>query len=176
MSKGSAARMLTAAALVVVAACGDRGGVEQGTEIRRIGLDGLAEVITKNNVAFDEEISFDGRGSIRVTASGPATIRLVQLGDIDLEQALLVYQAALKTQDLDGEAHLEMYCVFHGRGEFYSRGLDDALGGTTDWQTVSTPFRLREGENPDIVRLNLFVNGTGTVWIDDIRLLQRPLR
>ena len=174
MMKIGAVRMLLAAALLAVVACGKRGD-GGGTEIRRIGLDGMADVITKNNVAFDEETTFDGRGSIRVSVAGPVSIRLVQLGDIDLHRAVLVYQAALKTQDLDGEAYLEMYCLFHGRGEFYSRGLDHALSGTTDWRTVSTPFRLREGENPDIVRLNLFVNGTGTVWIDDIRLLKRPL-
>lgn len=174
MLKVAAARALAAAVLLSAVACG-KPGDGGGIEIRRIGLDSLDDVITKSNVAFDPDISVDGRGSIRVSSRGPASIRLVQLGDIDLEQAVLVYQAALKTRDLDGEAYLEMYCVFHGRGEFYSRGLDQALSGTTDWQTVSTPFRLRAGENPDIVKLNLFVNGAGTVWIDDLRLLKRPL-
>jgi hypothetical protein len=31
------------------------------------------------------------------------------------------------------------------------------------------------GENPDNVKLNFVVNGTGTIWIDDIRLLKGPL-
>ncbi|MDD3642985.1 MAG: hypothetical protein PHQ19_05955 [Candidatus Krumholzibacteria bacterium] len=170
-----AAAALAAIAVVSAVSCG--GGVGGGgTEIRRIGLDGIADVITKNGVAFDGDVTVDGRGSIRVAVDGPATIRLAQLADIDLEDAFLVYQASLRTERLEGETYLEMFCVFDGRGEYYSRGLDHALSGTNDWRTVSTPFRLRAGENPDAVKLNLFVNGAGTVWIDDIRLLRRPLR
>jgi hypothetical protein len=39
---------------------------------------------------------------------------------------------------------------------------------------VATPFFLEAGQKPDLIRLNLVVNGTGTVWIDDIRLLRQP--
>ena len=51
----------------------------------------------------------------------------------------------------------------------------DPLSGTTDWTTRETPFFLQKGENPDNVRMNLVINGKGTVWIDDIRLLMAPL-
>jgi len=173
MTKRTAA-VLAGIALIPLVSCGG-GGSGGGTEIRRIGLDGMAEVITKNGVAFDGDVTTDGKGSIRVTVNGPAAIRIAQLGDIDLEEAFLIYQASLRTERLEGEAYLEMWCVFDGRGEYYSRGVDHALSGSTDWRTVSTPFRLRAGENPDAVKLNLRVNGSGTVWIDDIRLLKRPL-
>jgi hypothetical protein len=76
---------------------------------------------------------------------------------------------------MDGQAYLEMMCHFPGKGEFFSRGLMNPLTGTTDWMTIETPFLLKMGENPDNVKLNLVVNGTGTVWIDDIRLLKGPL-
>jgi hypothetical protein len=171
-----AAAVLAGTALLASISCGGGGAGGGGTEIRRLRLAGMADVITKNGVAYDNEITTDGNGSIRVTVNGPATIRIAQLGDIDLENALLVYQASLRTEDLDGETYLEMYCGFDGRGEYWSRGLDHALSGTNDWRTVSTAFKLETGQNPDTVKLNLHVNGTGTVWIDDIRLLERPLR
>jgi len=41
---------------------------------------------------------------------------------------------------------------------------------------MSTPFRLLAGQDPDVVELNLHVSGTGTVWIDEIKLLKRPLK
>jgi hypothetical protein len=49
------------------------------------------------------------------------------------------------------------------------------LTGTTDWTTAETPFLLKRGENPDNVKLNLVIDGKGTVWIDDIRLMNGTL-
>jgi hypothetical protein len=41
---------------------------------------------------------------------------------------------------------------------------------------VETPFFLKRGEKPDNVKLNVVINGTGTVWIDDVKLLKGPLQ
>jgi hypothetical protein len=68
-----------------------------------------------------------------------------------------------------------MWVSVPGRGEFFSRGLTSPLTGTTDWATAETPFLLREGEDPDNVRLNVVVDGAGTVWVDDVWLLKGPL-
>jgi hypothetical protein len=42
----------------------------------------------------------------------------------------------------------------------------------TEWTTQEIPFSLKKGENPDDITFNLVTNGTGTVWIDHIRLLK----
>ncbi len=63
---------------------------------------------------------------------------------------------------------------FPGKGEFFSRGLQNPISGTTGWVTEETPFFLKKGENPDNVKLNLVINGTGTVWIQDIKLIKAP--
>ncbi len=68
-----------------------------------------------------------------------------------------------------------MWCHFPGRGEYFSKGLMNPLTGTTDWTTEEIPFLLKRGENPDNVKLNLVIDGKGTVWIDDIRLLKGTL-
>jgi hypothetical protein len=68
-----------------------------------------------------------------------------------------------------------MWCYFPGKGEFFSRGLQTALTGSSDWTTQETFFFLKKGENPDNVKLNLVINGKGTAWIDDIHLLKGPL-
>ena len=73
------------------------------------------------------------------------------------------------------DAYLEMLAV-SPEGEFFSRGLDSALTGTTDWTAESISFDLREGQNPTNVKMNLVVDGTGTVWIDDAKLLKAPLK
>ena len=60
-------------------------------------------------------------------------------------------------------------------GEFFSRGLADAVSGTTDWTWRETPFLLPEGERPDLIRLNLVVEGAGKVGIREVQLLRAPL-
>jgi len=109
-------------------------------------------------------------------AKEPTVVRLFELGDIDVENARLIYQAKVRTEGVEGQVFLEMWCHFPGKGEFFSRGLQTPLTGTTNWTTEETPFFLKKGENPDNVKLNLVINGKGTAWIDDIRVLKGPLQ
>jgi hypothetical protein len=44
------------------------------------------------------------------------------------------------------------------------------VSGTTDWIDCQTPFFLKEGEQPDLVRLNMVVEGPGKIWIRDVAL------
>lgn len=131
-----------------------------------------ANVLT---VRFDPRTSRDGNGAVLVSARVPIVVPLYSVENVDVEEAQLVYQAWLRTEDLVGQAYLEMWCVFEGGGEFFSRGLAQALTGSHGWIRVETPFFLERGQKPSQVRLNLVVNGRGQVWIDDIRLLVRPL-
>ena len=55
-------------------------------------------------------------------------------------------------------------------GEFFSRALNSPLSGTTDWVTQETPFFLKAGQDPSQVKLNLVVDGKGSVWIDNVVL------
>ncbi len=146
------------------------------TELRYFPIDNMEGIMTQSNVQIDSQISSDGNGSLRITATAPATVQLFQAGDIDIENATVIYQARARTEDVQGKVYLEMWCSFPGLGEYFSRGLDSALSGTNDWTTIMTPFFLKKGENPDNVKLNLVIEGTGTVWIDDIKLLKSPLK
>ena len=140
--------------------------------LRQFPLDTTNGLISQSGVNIDEQVSSDGNGSLRIDASEPATVRLFETGDIDIENARLIYQAKIRTRNVQGQVYLEMWCHFPGKGEFFSRGLTDPLTGTTDWANVETPFLLKKGENPDNVKLNMVINGKGIVWIDDIRLLK----
>ena len=111
-----------------------------------------------------------------VDSNADQTIRLFELEAPAAEQCLLVYRAKLRTEALAGRAFLEMWCRFPGRGEFFSKGLHHALKGTTDWVSCETPFLLKKGQRPDLVKLNLVVEGRGKVGIKDVELLKTPLR
>ena len=145
-------------------------------EIKTYPIDSMEGIITQSGVAIDKAVSSDGKGSLKITATGPTVVRLFDTGDIDVENARLIYQAKVRTEGIDGKVYLEMWCHFPGKGEFFSRGLQTPLTGSTNWTTEETPFFLKKGENPDNIRLNIVIDGKGTAWIDDIRLLKGPLQ
>jgi len=138
-------------------------------------MDDMDGIVTQSGIHIDKQISSDGNGSLRIEAIKPTTVRLFETGDIDIQNARLIYQVKLRTENVEGKVYLEMWCHFPGKGEFFSRGLTAPLTGTTDWTTAETPFLLKKGENPDNVKLNLVMDGKGTAWIDDIRLLKGAL-
>ena len=144
----------------------------QVVELRQFPVDSMEGVITRSGVRIDKEVSADSRGSLRITAPGPSVIPLYEVRDLNIDNAQLIYQAKVRGEDVEGNVYLEMWCHFPGKGEFFSRGLQNSLTGTTQWVTMETPFFLKKGETPDYVRLNLVINGKGTAWIDEIRLLR----
>ena len=145
-------------------------------ELAHYPIETLEDVIATSGVTLDLETSSDGNGALRVTTTAPTTIRLFETGGLDIENARVTYRAMLRAEDFEGRAYLEMWCQFAGLGEYFSRDLETPVTGSVDWTTEETPFFLQEGERPDNIKLNLVVEGTGTVWIDDIRLLLAPLR
>jgi hypothetical protein len=161
--------LVTGLALVIT-------GCSQGSgriaELKHFPLDNVAEVPTASGGELDLAVSSDGNGSLRFDAESPRVIPLFEVADISIEDALLIYQAHLRTRDIRGQVYLEMWCSFPGKGEFFSRGLRSPLTGNSEWTTASTPFILKKGEMPERVRLNLVIDGAGTAWIDDVRLLR----
>jgi hypothetical protein len=148
----------------------------QEVELKVYPLNDTEGVISQSDVSVDKGASPDGKNALKITAAEPRVVRLFETGKLDVEDARLIYRARLKCENIKGQVFLEMWCHFPGKGEFFSRGLQNPLSGTTGWVTEETPFFLKKGENPDNVKLNLVVNGTGTVWIQDIRLLKAPLK
>lgn len=102
----------------------------------------------------------------------PQVIRLFELADPGVDHCVVIYRAKIKSEALDGQAYLEMWCRFAGKGEFFSRGLMHPISGSNDWASHETPFFLKKGEKPDLIKLNLVVKGTGKVWIKDVELLK----
>jgi hypothetical protein len=103
------------------------------------------------------------------------TIRLFEVENPGVEQCMVTYRAKLKTENLTEQAYLEMWCRFPGKGEFFSRGVANTVTGSNDWASYETPFFLKKGEKPDLIKLNLVVKGTGRIWVKDVELLKGPL-
>ena len=67
-----------------------------------------------------------------------------------------------------------MWCRLPGQGEFFSKGFQHAVTDSTDWAACETPFFLKAGQRPDLVKLNVVCDGI--VWIRAIELLQTRLK
>jgi len=100
---------------------------EEVAEIKRFPIDNLEGIITQSGVQIDNRITSDSNGSLRISATEPTVVRLFELGDIDVENARLIYQAKVRTEGVEGKVYLEMWCHFPGKGEFFSRGLQTPI-------------------------------------------------
>ena len=120
-----------------------------------------------------DRISVSGEGWFIDSKEGQ-TIRLFEIQDPQVVQCLLTYRAKMKTDSLAGGAYLEMWCRLPGRGEFFSKGLQQKASGITDWTSYEIPFSLKKGQRPDLIKLNLVVEGKGKIWLKDVQLLKTP--
>lgn len=133
--------------------------------LRRFGV--ADDVLSRDVLAVEEDHWL-------VDAPGNQLIRLFEVSSPDAERCILTYRAVMQSEELAGRAYLEMWCRFPGRGEFFSRGLNQPLQGSVRWTPFETPFRLRKGERPDLIKLNLVVEGAGKIRIKDVELLKTP--
>ena len=159
---------------VLASGCG--GGRAREETLTKLPITSMEGVLTRTGVDFDERITSDGNGSLRIVTPGPTTVRLFEIRNPDAEDARLIYRAKLRTRDVDGEVYLEMWCRFRGKGEFFSRGLHSPLQGTNEWTSEEIYFLLEKGQKPDVVKLNLVIGGSGTVWIDEVALVKGAVR
>jgi hypothetical protein len=114
-------------------------------------------------------------GGWRIEAKENRTVALFEIANPGVEDCMLTYRARLRTANLQGRAYLEMWCGLRGQGEFFSRGLFRPVSGTTNWASYETPFFLKKGQRPDLIQLNLVIEGKGTVWIKDVEVTRAPL-
>lgn len=117
----------------------------------------------------------DGSWLFEPREAGP--IRLFEASNLGLDGCLLTYRARMKSGQLGGKAYLQMWCVFDGLGEYFSKGLARKISGTTGWATYETPFWLKPGQSPSKVKLEIQVDGGGgTLWVRDVALLKTPIK
>ena len=140
-------------------------------ELQRLNLDDASTIGT--TIQTDTGVKTEGIGSVRIATKHPTTICIGEIAGLDVENATLIYQAKVKS-DLVGAAFLEMWAHVGG-GQYFSRGLNDPIQGTSDWRTLQAPFLFQKGQNPDKIILNIVINGSGTVWVDDVVLSKAPL-
>ena len=147
-------------------------GQARAEDLKRLSLDDASTIGLRIETDASEKV--EGKASVRMTTQWPTTVCLSEVSGLDVENAKLVYRAKVKS-NLEGSAYLEMWAHV-GTGKYFSRGMDSTVTGKEGWKSIQTPFLLQKGQKANKVTLNLVINGTGTVWIDDVALSKEPLK
>lgn len=148
--------------------------VVRAEELKRLSLD--APFGASPRIEADAKVKVEGTSSIKITTLWPTTVCLGEVTGPNIDNAKLVYSAKVKTElEGNGTAFLELWAHVGG-GQFFSKGMNDAISQKSDWKTIQTQFMFQKGQKPDKVTLNLVINGKGAVWIDDIVLSKEPLK
>jgi hypothetical protein len=134
----------------------------------------IDRVVAKELVAVDKGVTSDGDGSISIKTKEPVTVRFFE-GKLPGENSEYTYRVKIKTLGMLGDAYLTMDINYPGGGsqtvqlkpEFY-------LSDDNDWTPMSISIAA-PNQKPSSVVLNVVVNGEGTVWVDDLHLIAKPL-
>ena len=146
----------------------------QAEELKKINLDDVNQLGLK--LASDAAVKTEGAGSIKIVTQWPTTVCLAEISDVQADNCTLVYKAKVKTDlSAKGSALLEMWCQVGG-GQYFSRGFNSVVSAKGDWKEIQAVFKLEPGQKMEKLTLNLIVNGTGTVWVDDIVVSQEKLQ
>jgi hypothetical protein len=136
---------------------------------------GLIQRIERSRSTVTREGVAQEDGGWRVDVTGSKSIPLFEIVRPDIHEEMLRFRARLRSADVGRRAFLEIRCRFPDGGEYFSKGISSSLQGTNDWESCEVPFYLKGGGNPDVVRLNLTVEGGGQVWIKDVELSEAAL-
>lgn len=113
--------------------------------------------------------------SFVVEAQKETTVSLFELKTAALEPCILTYKANAKAEGLEGKAYLEMQLKFPKLGEHSAKGVNTSITGSTDWTPLEAPVLLDGGQVPDKLKLNVVVEGQGTVRMKDVEVLRTPI-
>jgi len=142
------------------------------------------KTFTAAEPTITKDVVVDG-GAWLAVCTKAQTYRLFEVLMPGVEDCTVLYRAKLKTEGLTGKAYLEMWCRLPGRGDFFSKGLNQTVTGSNDWVSCEIPFHLKKGEKPDLIRLHLTVEATGMiikkavtgkVWIKEVELVKAPVQ
>jgi len=175
------ALMCAVAVMFALGSCGKKSKSRapeppKAEELKSFRLNTMNGVLAAN-ASIDEAQSADStsKGALRIEAPGTGmTVKLVQTGPLNVDNCILIYRATFRCKELSGRAYLLMTIHFPDGLETMARGSEQAILGSVPWVTEDITFTLEKGKKPDNVTLGLVTEGTGSVWVNDVKLLKRP--
>ena len=129
-------------------------------DLKKLSLDDSSSIGLK--LRTDSAVKVEGAASLRIETLWPTSVCLGEIAGVDVEAARLLFRARVRT-DLEGDAFLEMWVQVAGGGQYFSRGMNDAVRGKSDWKSIQTPFTFAKGQKPDKVTLVITIDGNRVI-------------
>jgi hypothetical protein len=153
---------------IVLASRGKSAG--SWTPPKTAGLPKSIRLLGPSDSPVAESASWDGTQLV-VKSDEAGSKSLFDVPLKNLEHCVITYRFKIKTDALPSAVYPEMWCRIPEKGQFFSRGLDRKVRGSNDWKEVEIPFYLQQGQQADLLHLNLAFEGRGTVRLKDIEVL-----
>lgn len=130
----------------------------------------------------------DGRTALLIqnTNDTPLQVQLLKIKKPPVKNTVYAIRGELKYERVQGDGYLEMWNFYPPikkglpEGQYFSRtlGVSGEMGkiaGTSNWRPFVLPFdRTGASGPPTRLELNLFLPGSGTVYLGPIELVEYP--
>lgn len=121
----------------------------------------------------------DGRGdraAIEIHGEAGQTLTpIVEVRNPPVESHLYVVRGRIKYENVVGDAYIEMWNDFGGRGAYFTRTLGGvgpmrSISGTSGWRDIGLPFTAEPGMKPERITINVVMPGGGTVFLSPLTI------
>jgi hypothetical protein len=142
------------------------------------GFDWKIENVSGAKVSIDQSVAFEGRRSLKITFDGKENVNFHHVSQIiplkpDTDYLVRTY---MKTKAVTTKSGLKIE-VYGIGSAFY--GASESLIGDNEWKELSIAFRTPPQSQSGVVRVrrentdkfDRFISGT--VWIDDVQLIEK---
>jgi hypothetical protein len=134
-------------------------------------------------------VTADGRSALLIqnTNDTPLQLPLLKIKKPPISKTHYAVMGELKYERVHGDGYLEMWNYFPPlkaglpEGQYFSRtlGISGEMGkitGTADWRPFLLPFdRTGAPGPPTRLEVNVFLPGSGTIFLGPIRLVEYPI-
>ena len=133
-----------------------------------------------------EPVLIDGKAGLKIANTNPTAlyVRLLTTTNPAVTKTLYAVLGEVRYENVIGDGYLEMWNYFPPvkpglpEGQYFSRtlGITGEMGkitGTSDWRPFTLPFnRAGASGAPTRLEINLFLPGSGTVYISSLKMVE----
>ena len=124
---------------------------------------------TVKDKPIDEGVVLDGEGWT-VDCHQPQTYRLFEVPNQGVETGMVNFSASLISQNLKGRTYVEMIYRMPDGSEHSVKALDSAMTATNVLSSSKARHVFKQGEKPEMFKLNLVVEGRGKILLKYVEL------
>lgn len=175
MSRTRIALMLTLVVLALAFGCKKK--ADPPKQIDSFNCDTPDRLISGDFAAVDGEGAAEGKGCLIMVADQPKTVALFEVKNPGDGGAKFIVQFKMKVQGFLGDAYGQMNVSFDsgGKQEINNRECC-ALGADSDWIPMTLAWEVKDkSKKVSAISLYAVLNGSGTAWVDDVKVIRAPL-